>query len=580
MGKETVINRNVANNKRNATVINHNLNSENNNSTVINKKLQNGGNVTSINSNVQAGEKITKGTLLCNKYQVIKRLSANTGEADLYVCTYEGMNYVAKVYRRPMAIKQGITEKLKKINSPFVARLYECGKHNNRTVEILPYYRYGSLQGRKFEYTQLRSTVIPCLNEGLKLLHDNGIIHKDLKPSNIMITENRKGVAIIDFGISSMVDEGNTIVVTQTGMTPEYSAPETYKNLFLNESDYYSFGITLYELYCGKTPYSNMSQEEIEQYAFVQHIPFPKDMPQELQDLITGLTYHDISNRKKKDNPNRRWGYDEVKKWLSGIQMTIPGTGVGMEKVKPYEFLGKTYTERSALVRALVENWEAGKKQLFRGNLSNYFRLYDKEAEMICREAESEATRINGKDDLIFCKTMYTLNKKSRDFVWKDKIYAGLPALGRDLLEHLWNKDNEMNTYMDSVLKEGMLSYYVTLFDPKNEKSLSAVKSLESNYRAYKNSRDREMSLYMTAYMLSGQKLMRINEVDFRTIGEMTSYMKRLVDKSFEEFTEFCHGLIDYEGRLNPQFESWLIALGKREDIAKWQENMKANHRQ
>ena len=44
-----------------------------------------------------------------------------------------------------------------------------------------------------------------------------------------MITENRKGVAIIDFGISSMVDDGNTIVVTQTGMTPEYSAPETYK---------------------------------------------------------------------------------------------------------------------------------------------------------------------------------------------------------------------------------------------------------------------------------------------------------------------------------------------------------------
>ena len=99
MGKETVINRNVANNKGNATVINHNLNSENNNSTVINKKLQNGGNVTSINSNVQASEKITKGTLLCNKYQVIKRLSANTGEADLYVCTFEGMNYVAKVYR-------------------------------------------------------------------------------------------------------------------------------------------------------------------------------------------------------------------------------------------------------------------------------------------------------------------------------------------------------------------------------------------------------------------------------------------------------------------------------------------------
>ena len=71
-----------------------------------------------------------------------------------------------------------------------------------------------------------------------------------------------------------------------------------------------------------------------------------------------------FQNRKKKDNPNRRWGYDEVKKWLSGTQMTIPGTGVGMEKVKPYEFWGKTYTERPALVRALVENWEAGKKAI------------------------------------------------------------------------------------------------------------------------------------------------------------------------------------------------------------------------
>ena len=48
-----------------------------------------------------------------------------------------------------------------------------------------------------------------------------------------MLLDDNKSVAIIDFGISSVVEEGNTVLVTKTGMTPEYSAPETFRNLFL-----------------------------------------------------------------------------------------------------------------------------------------------------------------------------------------------------------------------------------------------------------------------------------------------------------------------------------------------------------
>jgi hypothetical protein len=49
----------------------------------------------------------------------------------------------------------------------------------------------------------------------------------------MMIADNHKDVAIIDFGISSVHEGNNTVIVTQTGMTPVYSAPEAYKNLFL-----------------------------------------------------------------------------------------------------------------------------------------------------------------------------------------------------------------------------------------------------------------------------------------------------------------------------------------------------------
>lgn len=136
--------------------------------------------------------------------------------------------------------------------------MYYSGSYSGRHFEVLPYYRRGSLRGRRFGIDELKSRIIPEINEALGALHDAGIIHKDLKPSNIMLTDSGD-IAIIDFGISSVQSDGSTVIVTSTGMTPEYSAPETFRRLFLEESDYYSFGITLYELFCGHTPYADMT---------------------------------------------------------------------------------------------------------------------------------------------------------------------------------------------------------------------------------------------------------------------------------------------------------------------------------
>lgn len=560
----------------NKTQINKNLTGS---ETVINQNLQ-PNNATVINSQVANSSMLPKGTVLCKDYKVLSKLDVQTGEADLYICSKEEQKYVAKIYRRAVSVKPEVSRAIKKLDSPYVAKIFTTGEYQGYLVEIQPYYRCGSLVGRKFTYQQLKKYIIPCLNEGLKVLHDNGIIHKDLKPSNIMIADNRKDVAIIDFGISSVREGDSTVVVTKTGMTPEYSAPETYKNLVLIESDYYSFGITLYELFCGKTPYTNMSQEEIEKYALVQHIPFPEDMPDDLKDLIKALTYNDITNRRDKTNPNRRWGYEEVLNWCNGIKQTIPGEGFSSKDIKPYVFMGKNYVDKTALVNALIEHWDNGKKELFRGKLSEYFKVFDKDAEKICREAELEATRINGKDDLIFWKTMYELDKKLNDFFWKGKRYTGLPDFGRDVLEHLWKEDSSLDRFVDSVFCEGILSQYVILMDAKNERKIEAIKGLESSYRAYRiNPRDQQMSFYMMAYMLSGQKLMRVDNKEFRTIGELTNYMKELLAVSFESFQEFCHGLIDYDEKLNPQFESWLIALGKREAISTWRATIReVNH--
>lgn len=558
------------------------------NRTVVNPALQPA--ATVINSEIveaynrqndiedEGGSLIGEGTVLCGQYRVQERLEVASGEADLYLCT-DGTNaYVAKVYKRRFAIKPEVVEAWRGIDSPHVAKLYEVGELNGYPVEILPYYEKGSLQGRIFPEDVLMRSIIPGINEGLRAIHEAGIIHKDLKPSNIMLNSDGETVSIIDFGISSVMDEGNTVLVTRTGMTPEYSAPETFKSLFLRESDYYSFGITLFELCCGYTPYANMQPEEIEQYVSVQRIPYPEGMSARMQDVISALTYYDITNRNSKSNPNHRWTYDEVKQWLEGEPLVIPGEGIGNAgrgAMPPYRFMDEEYTDPAALVGAFARHWEEGKKQLFRGMVTAHFRPWDQDIARKCQAAEEEAGRENGRDDVIFWRLMYQIDPKLKGFYWMGQTFESLPAFGRDVLERLWDGDGSQFSFYDSMLSEKLLSQYVQLVAPKNEKLKRAAEAIEDSYLLEKNNgTDMRRTYYLMAYTLSGQKLLLLDGEKFRTVGELAAYMRSVLAGSFKKFESLCHRLVDYDGRLDLQLETWLLAIGKQKELEAWRASM------
>ena len=549
----------------------------NSNSTVINPDLQ-PSNATVINTEISNLSNIAEGTTLCDKYTVVSKLDINTGEADLYVCDYNSEKFIAKIYRRKFAVKPEVTNILKEIDSPYIAKLYETGTINGMPFEILPYYKNGSIQGRKFTFEELKNNIIPCINAGLKELHDKEIIHKDLKPSNIMLCDNGKDVAIIDFGISSVRESGNTVVMTRTGMTPEYSAPETFKSLFLAESDYYSFGVTVFELFCGYTPYTHMSQEEIEQYTSVQRIPMPDYMPTELADFINALTYYDITNRRNKENPNRRWTYEEVRNWCADKKQTIPGEGIGNSRVdmKPYNFNGKDFTDNHSLVVELATHWNDGKKELFRGYLAPHFaNSSNQQCARVCDDAEEDARKGTKSDDLIFWTTIYKLAPELKTFYWKGKSFENLPALGRSMLEKLWKNDKSDYAFYESILTEKLLTQYVELRVANNQELKNAAKNIEAMQTVEGNT-NAEKTYYTMAYMLSGQKIFNFDGKQFRTVGELAEHMKNLLSESYDVFQEFCHKLIDYKDNLNVQFECWLMALGKSDELKKWRESLRA----
>lgn len=554
----------------NSTQLNRDLNV-----TALNTQVS--GNGTVLNNKVMNAETYAVGETLGGKYIIQSKMDVSSGEADLYICSDGVGSYVAKIYRRKIAIKEEVSEKLQAIDSPYVSKVYATGEIGGYPYEIIPYYQNGSLEGKKFTYDQLKGSIIPALNEGLRVLHDNGIIHKDLKPSNIMLADNGKDVAIIDFGISSIREDGNTVIVTRTGMTPEYAAPETFKNLFLSESDYYSLGITLFELYCGHTPYAKMSQDEIEQFVSVQKVPLPSDMEEEFKVLISALTYPDITNRKNKSNPNRRWGYEEILKWCVGVKQPVPGEMIGTTGVsgdiRPYKFLGVTYTEKYKLIEALTDHWEDGKKQLFRGLLSAYFKEFDAEAAGYCMDAEDEVS--GGDEDLIFFKTLYKIDSTMTRFLWKGKQYEDISELGKEFLKSLWASDTSMNVFVDELLKKGVLSQYIICMDKTDTQRINAVSAIESSYRAFKNdSKQRMKNYYLIAYMLSGIKVFYKEGVGFKNVDELTNFLMNALDRSYEEFEKICLELIDYNNNIDPQFEGWLLALGKKKEIEQWRKSL------
>lgn len=561
------------------------------NETVINPQLQNS-TPTAINNDIieqynrqngittpaNQSQTISENGVICDKYTVIRQLEVTSGEADLYLCKYDDEEYVAKVYKRQMAIKQEVIDKLLTIDSPYVAKLYETGDYNGFPVEILPYYYNGSLQGKQFNEDKLLKTIIPDINEGLKALHDAGIIHKDLKPSNIMLNDDGETVSIIDFGISSAIEGDNTILVTKTGMTFEYSAPETFKGIYYEGSDYYSFGITLFELFCGYVPYANMQPEELEQYILVQKLNYPDDMSPLLQDFISALTYPDITSRNNKENPNRRWTYDEVNRWLNGENLVIPGEGignVGKGALPAFEFMGEEITDPSRLVKAFAENWQEGMKQVFRGNVTSYFRTCNQEIMRKCQAAEEEARTENGKDDIIYWKLLYQIDPKLKGFYWKGQTFESIAAFGRDVLDRLWDKDESQFPYYASVLSEKLLSAYVNLTQPKNEKLKKAAAAIEDSYELeLLNGTDMKRTYFLMAYTLSGQKLLLLNGEQIRTVGELYNYMRSVYDESYDKFVTLCHKLVDYDGNLDFQLETWLIAIGKQNEIDKWRDSL------
>ena len=160
-------------------------------------------------------------------------------------------------------------------------------------------------------------------------------------------------------------------------------------------------------------------------------------------------------------------------------------------------------------------------------------------------------------------------------FFWKEKQYEDISVLGNELLEELWKSNTSMHPFVDELLQKGVLSQYIICLDENDTQKANAVKAIESSYRAFINDdRQRTMNYYLLAYMLSGRKVLYKEGVEFKNVEELAEFLKNAMERSYDEFEKICRDLIDNNDNLDIQFESWLCALGKKYEIARWRKSL------
>lgn len=535
---------------------------------------------TVINNNNSACPKFSLGAVIDGKYRVEDKLGGNSGEADLYkvVSIFESNTenskqknvsetMVLKLYRRKDSVKRNVLESLISIRSSNVAEIIDNGNIEGFTYIVIPFYENGSLAsyiegGNLFDIEAIKTVILPSIAEGLKAIHSKGIIHKDIKPSNLMVSNDQNNVVLIDFGISSAT-EGNTVVVTQTGKSPFYSAPETTTGLFLVESDYYSLGITLYELVTGYTPYQNANIENIARYAQIQKIPYPEGFDKELADLIDGLTYKDISNRNDKSNPNRRWGYEEIMRWIWGAKLQKPGSVVtenssnfsskGIENnidsaqnqtTIPYMFDGRKLYSNRDIVLAFFNSWEDGKKELYRGYLSRHYELSDnKEALKICRSFKNESNDSNVNIDLLFLKLMYQLEPSVLEFFWKNYVFEDLTDYGNQLIDKtMSSKDNAIpelvKTAKEFIKQDVIIAYLETHSSSINENLQKIIHSLKNLIITQEY--DLRFIALKLGHILTGREEFICAGIKYKNVNEFNAYIDNLYSTNYVSYINLC----------------------------------------
>ena len=264
---------------------------------------------------------ISKGEMINDRYEIIRAIGEG-GMANVYLAydTILNRRVAVKILRGDLAEDEKFIRRFQReaiaassLNHPNIVEIYDVGEDNGKYFIVMEYVEGKTLkQLIKKRGALTLAEVIDImlqLTSAIAHAHDSYIIHRDIKPQNVIILDDGR-VKIMDFGIAAQLNS-NDLTQTNSVMGTVYYLPPEQANgtATTTKSDIYSLGILMYELVIGKVPFKGDSPVEVAIKQMKEPIPdiitSNPDIPQSIENIILRACAKNPKNRYESANEMR-----------------------------------------------------------------------------------------------------------------------------------------------------------------------------------------------------------------------------------------------------------------------------------
>ena len=210
--------------------------------------------------------------------------------------------FIPAVLEKVMKRFEREAKSLARLSHPNIVSIIDYGEHAGLPYLVMEYLPGGNLKdrltGQPLTWQESLRMLLPVAR-ALQFSHQQGIIHRDVKPSNILITLSGEPM-LSDFGIARVLESEGSTSITGTGVgigTPEYMAPEQWVGDTSPQSDLYSLGVVLYEMVTGRKPYMAETPAAVLLKQANDPLPRPRRFVPDLPDKVERLILKALAKR-------------------------------------------------------------------------------------------------------------------------------------------------------------------------------------------------------------------------------------------------------------------------------------------
>ena len=269
---------------------------------------------------------LNNGTFIADRYEIVGQVGTG-GMSDVYKAKDHTLGrYVAiKVLKSEFSEDTNFVSKFRTeaqsaavLEHPNIVNIYDVGSENGIHYIVMEYVEGITLKtyiGKKGQLTYKEALSIAIqVGRGIQAAHAKNIVHRDIKPQNIIISTDGK-VKVTDFGIARAVSE-NTIHSDVMGSV-HYASPEQARNGYVSSrSDIYSLGIVMYEMVTGRVPFDGDSTVAVA----IQHLQDEMDPPSKYAPNLP-ISLEKIIQKCTQKSPDRR--YDSMESLLIDLRKAL-----------------------------------------------------------------------------------------------------------------------------------------------------------------------------------------------------------------------------------------------------------------